>query len=80
MFKKTLYHEIGHHVQFISKSKLGSDEAFADTYKAKISKRMIRQRYWYLRPLVLPGRMFFWFIEKVGIVKYIEKRAGGKTE
>ena len=34
MFAKVLYHEIGHHVQVISNSKLVKEEAFADKYAA----------------------------------------------
>ena len=52
MFAKVLYHEIGHHVQVISNSKLLKKEAFADKYAARLIKRFLQQNYRYLRPFV----------------------------
>lgn len=52
MFAKVLYHEIGHHVQVISNSKLIKEEAFADKYATRLKKRFLQQNYRYLRPFV----------------------------
>ena len=73
MFSKVLYHEIGHHVQVISNSQLVKEEAFADKYAHRLDKRFVRQRYGHYRPL---WKSFYWFIKKVGLVKFIERRSG----
>ena len=70
MFAKVLYHEIGHHVQVISNSKLVQKEAFADKYAACLGKCFSQQRYRYLRPFLLPLiNAILWFIRKIGLVK-----------
>ncbi|WP_342348468.1 hypothetical protein [uncultured Nitrospira sp.] len=73
MFANVLYHEIGHHVQVISNSQLVKEEAFADKYARRLKKRFVRQRYGHYRPL---WKSFYWFIKKVGLVKFIERRSG----
>lgn len=77
MLAKVLYHEIGHHIQAISNSKLVKGEAFAEKYAARLRKRFSQERYGYFRPL---WKSFFWFIKKIGLVKYIEHHGGLKIE
>jgi hypothetical protein len=76
MFAKVLYHEIGHHIQIISNSKLVKGEAFADKYASRLSNRMFRQRYGHFRPL---WNSFYWFIQKVGFVRFREGRSRVKN-
>lgn len=73
MFAEVLYHEIGHHVQVISNSKLVQKEAFADKYAARFRKRFLQKRYRYLRPFVpflLPLiNAILWCIRRIALVK-----------
>lgn len=73
MFGEVLYHEIGHHVQYISKSKLVKREAFADKYAARLGKQFLQKSYRYLRPFVpflLPIiNAMSWLIGKISLVK-----------
>ncbi len=69
IFAEVLFHEIGHHTQYISRSKLSEKEAFADNYEARLTKLFIRQRYGYLRIFRIPIRAFLWLIKKMGVVK-----------
>lgn len=73
MFGEVLYHEIGHHVQYMSKSKLVKREAFADKYAARLGKGFLRQSYRYLRPfvplLLLILNPILWLIGKISLVK-----------
>ncbi|MGD9852061.1 MAG: hypothetical protein AB7T38_12405 [Nitrospirales bacterium] len=41
MFAEVLYHEIGHHVQVISNSKLVKEEAFAEKHADHLKKRLV---------------------------------------
>ena len=80
MFYEVLYHEIGHHVQYVSNSQLIEKEDFAERYKKKLSSRFFRQRYLYCRPLRLLGKALYWVCKKTGFVKYVEERTGKKIE
>lgn len=73
MFAKILYHEIGHHVQVISNSKLVKEEAFADEYALRLRRRYSHQRYGHLRPWFKP---ISWLLKKIGLVKVTERRSG----
>jgi hypothetical protein len=70
MFAKVLYHEIGHHVQVISHSKLVQKEVFADKYPVCLGKCFSQQRYRYLRPFLLPLiNAILCFIRKIELAK-----------
>ena len=73
LFANVLYHEIGHHCQHMSKSRLIKQEDFANKYSARLRKRFARQHYWYLGT-------FYWVMKKVGLVKFIEGHSGVRIE
>ena len=77
MFAKVLYHEIGHHVQMISNSKLVKKEAFADEYALRLRRRFAQHRYRHIRPWY---KAFYWFIKKIGLVKLIDRHSGVRIE
>jgi hypothetical protein len=51
---EVLYHEIGHHIHRVHKPLYEGKEDVADKWSRKLSSKFIRDRDWYLFPLVLP--------------------------
>lgn len=47
-----LYHEIGHHISKVHRPEHASRENVAENWSRKLWRRFIRQRYWYLFPLL----------------------------
>jgi len=48
-----LYHEIGHHMQFLEGKSTGRQrEKLAEQYERKLYDRFFQQRYWYLWPFI----------------------------
>ena len=78
MFAEVLYHEIGHHVQVLSNSKLTNKEVFADKHAVELSRMFFRQHYWFLRPFKLPIKVLSWFMKRLRLVELVEKH--GRVE
>ena len=52
---KTLFHEIGHHIEASVRGRRPDDaERYAEIWVKKLSRGYFRKRYWYLIPLILP--------------------------
>ncbi len=66
LFATVLYHEIGHHVQYMSKSKLVSREAYAEKYATHLKRHFVQRRYWYVKKI-------YWLLKKVGVVRLITR-------
>lgn len=59
-----LYHEIGHHMQFLEgKSSGRQQETLAERYERKLYDRFVEQRYWYVWPFVTAIR---WVRKEIG--------------
>jgi hypothetical protein len=54
-----LYHEIGHHIHAVHRPIFEGKENVAEDWSKKLFGRFCRLRYWYLRPLAYPIRLFF---------------------
>ena len=78
LFAEVLFHEIGHHVQYWSKSKLTDKEVFADKHAVELSRMFFRQHYWFLRPFKVPIMVLSWFMKKLRLVELVEKH--GRVE
>lgn len=62
---RTLYHEIGHHIESTQAPVHRGKEATADEWMRRLGGSYFRQRYWYLRPFrpLLPGCL--WLIRSM---------------
>jgi hypothetical protein len=79
LFAEVLFHEIGHHVQYWSKSKLTDKEGFANRQAAELSRKFFRQHYWYLLPFKVPIKVLNWFMKKLRVAEWVAKHGkGGK--
>ncbi len=67
---KTLYHEIGHHLDATVGAATRGGEAAAEDWRKRLSRLHFRKRYWYLRPLVVPLRAI------VRVMKRVRRRGG----
>jgi hypothetical protein len=54
LLSETFFHEIGHHIHRFHKPEYEGKENVADKWSRKLSGKFIRDRYWYLFPLVVP--------------------------
>lgn len=66
MFAKILYHEIGHHVQVISKAQCIKKEDFAEKFASRLFTRFFQKRYGHWRPWTKP---ILWALKNGGFVK-----------
>ena len=57
ILSEVLYHELGHHVQSISKIRSSNREHFAESWELKAARRFMREHYWYLRPVFWVSRL-----------------------
>jgi hypothetical protein len=78
LFAEVLFHEIGHHVQYLSKSKLPDKEGFANRTAAQLSRKFFRQHYWYLLPFKVPIKGLNWLMKKLRVAEWVEKH--GRVE
>lgn len=57
VFSEVLYHEIGHHIQFLQgKSSGRQQEKLAEQYERKLFDLFVNQRYWYVWPFIATVR------------------------
>ena len=49
-----LYHEIGHHIHAVHRPVYDGKENVAEDWSRKLGRQFIRQRYWYLMPVLYP--------------------------
>lgn len=63
-FSDVLYHEIGHHIHSTTRPEFREREDVADTWKKKLSKELIRKRYWYAVPILRPVARAYLFFRK----------------
>jgi hypothetical protein len=54
----TLFHEIGHHLDHSIGSVGRTGEHSAEAWSARLSRRYLRQQYWYLRPAAPLFRLY----------------------
>lgn len=68
---KTLFHELGHHIHQIHRPEYEGKENVADKWSRELSRRFMRDRYWYVLPLLVPMALMF----RIGkeIVKFYRK-------
>lgn len=70
-FGEVLYHEIGHHIHKTIRPEFQEREDVADKWRDKLTRRFIRQQYWYLMPVLLP---------LAGTVQLWDKHAGSRLK
>lgn len=56
LIAKTLYHEVGHHLDHTVGATTRGGEIAAEDWRKRLSRIHFRKRYWYLRPLLLSLR------------------------
>lgn len=59
LVSSTLFHEIGHHIEYSSKAANRASENKAEERKRQFKKQYMRKHYWWLRPPVLLLRFLF---------------------
>jgi hypothetical protein len=60
-----LFHEIGHHINDTVGSLAAGEEASADEWKRRLGRIHFRTKYWYLRPVFRPLRLFVAWLLRV---------------
>jgi hypothetical protein len=55
----TLFHEIGHHIHAAHRPVHEGKENVAEEWSVKLGRQFIRQRYWYLLPVLYPIGLAF---------------------
>jgi hypothetical protein len=63
-FSDVLYHEIGHHIHHTTRPEFREPEDVADAWKKKLSKGLMRKRYWYALPILRPVARAYKFFSK----------------
>lgn len=53
-FGLVLFHELGHHIHHTIRPEYTEKEDVAENWAAKLTVNLIRKRYWYLVPLLVP--------------------------
>jgi hypothetical protein len=70
-----LYHEVGHHIHATRRPEYRGKEDIAETWRAKLEKRLFRERYWYLLPIALPIKLAMDLKGDVlRLVRYVKRR------
>lgn len=59
MVGETLFHEIGHHIEYSNHAANRASEKKADDWRRHFKKLHIRRHYWWLRPPLLLLRLLF---------------------
>jgi len=57
VFWKTLFHEIGHHLDFSIGPLARGAESSAEAWAPRLMRGYFRKRYWYLMPLIRPAKV-----------------------
>ena len=58
---RLFFHELGHHIHDVHKPQYENKEDVADKWSKKLRVKFLRQRYWYLVPVLFPmGRLLNW--------------------
>jgi hypothetical protein len=72
-----LYHEVGHHIHATRRPEYRGKEDVADTWKEKLTRKFMRERYWYLIPIALPIKLIIDLKGDVSrLVRYVRCRFG----
>jgi len=53
-FGFVLFHELGHHIHYTIRPEYAEKEDVADNWAGKLTVNLIRKKYWYLVPLIIP--------------------------
>lgn len=53
-FGLVLFHELGHHIHHTIRPEHTEKEDVADTWAGKLTVNLIRKKYWYLVPVIIP--------------------------
>jgi len=72
-----LYHEVGHHIHATRRPEYRGKEDAADSWKKKLERKFVRERYWYLLPIALPIKLVLDLKGDVSkLVRYLKRRLG----
>lgn len=53
-FGPVLFNELGHHIHYTIRPEYTEKEDVADSWAGKLTVNLIRKKYWYLVPLIIP--------------------------
>lgn len=57
LLAKPIFHELGHHIDFMTRKQQRERERAADDLARELRRRYVRKRYWYLLPILWPVAM-----------------------
>jgi hypothetical protein len=63
-FGHILFHEIGHHIHHTIRPQSEEKEDRADAWAGKLNGNFVRQHYWYVLPVLIPGLKVYKFLRR----------------